>query len=47
MTQNIDPLAVLATDADVAGWMNEARGDPKSGQAESAQPTPAPSAPCS
>eukprot|EP00439_Symbiodinium_sp_Y106_P047493 s1232_g6.t1 len=23
MTQNIDPLAVLATDADVAGWMNE------------------------
>ena len=24
MTQNIDPLAVLATDADVAGWMNEA-----------------------
>ena len=26
MTQNIDPLAVLATDADVAGWMNEARG---------------------
>lgn len=25
MTNNIDPLTVLATDADVAGWMNEAR----------------------
>lgn len=24
MTNNIDPLTVLATDADVAGWMNEA-----------------------
>ena len=27
MTHNIDPLAVLATDADVAGWMNEANLD--------------------
>ena len=25
MTNGIDPLTVLASDADVAGWMNEAK----------------------